>query len=174
MEQSSQVAMTAGLYADPTRAGIILALAGSGHRTVSDLAAVAWNRVSLLHTYRLAGARVTDALKALIEAGGSIGSRQPLDARVAQFRPDQSGPYVLRPPGGPSQGRRDGRLVPGTPHGSWSHRATKAGGYCVTKRGSEFFRGLDVNLSALRIPTLSIRPPLPRPSVTFWPRAARP
>ena len=182
MEENSQVATTAGLFADPTRAGIILALAESGPRTVSDLAAtvgvsiptasthltkhalgglVAWDRVGRLHIYRLAGTRVTNALEALIEAGRSIRSPQRVNARVAQPRPDQLARTCYdhlagRLGVGVTDALLQGRLISNR---SWSHRATKAGGYGVTKRGREFFREIGVNLTALRTPTRAFAHP---------------
>lgn len=181
-ETASRICSSAALLAEEARVEMLLALAQSGPLAATDLAAqasvsastasahlaklsegglVTSERRGRLRLYRISGPSVAlalEALAALLEKPSRLRSRsaaadEPRADQVARSCYDH---LAGRLGVGITEALVRGRLIS---RRAWSHRATKSGGYGVSKKGAEFFRGLGLDLRALRSPSRSFAHP---------------
>jgi len=180
--RASAISAPAALLSDRARVSMLLALAESGPLAVTDLAATAGvsaptasvhlaklchgglvtrERAGRLRLYRISDQGVTHAIEALA-ALGTAGTRP----RSGSPRPGESSADRLarscydhlagRLGVGLTEALLRNRLIS---RRAWSHRAARSGGYGVTKKGAEFFRGFGVDLRTLRSPSRSFAHP---------------
>src|SRR6266540_758919 len=179
---ASQIWSSAALLADEARVEMLLALAESGPLAATDLAAqanvsaptasahlaklsegglVTWERSGRLRLYRLSGAPVIHALEALAAMGHGVARPRRRSVPLKQKTADQVARSCYdhlagRLGVGLTEALLRGRLISKR---TWSHRATRHGGYGVTSKGVEFLRGMGVDTRALRSPSRSFAHP---------------
>ncbi|TML02434.1 MAG: winged helix-turn-helix transcriptional regulator [Actinobacteria bacterium] len=176
-----QICSSAALLADEARVEMLLAISESGALAATHLAErasvsaptasahlaklsegglVTWERSGRLRLYRISGPGVVLALEALaaLRKGPASPRTRSADARPRADELARSCYDHLagRLGVGLTEALLRGRVISKR---AWSHRATKHGGYGVTRKGVEFLRGMGVDPRALRSPSRSFAHP---------------